>query len=461
MPAAPTKRSHLSWKYNKIVLRLPIPKPAQPILGRAMFRCVMPQTDMLAAETASLPILAEWRREIAGAKATGKDHLAAEMMGLRTQLEAINGEPFSVALGEAWEKIWRLLARLGGIAVVQQRQIRAAAQNDTASALAAFHKPVQARQTLALIDGTAQAVTPFTAHLAAWQAKTHLRGRYLHAAIASIEKFAAEVPCNLETLTGGMVQGWVEGLLKPADGSKGLLPSSVQKMLKGPRAYWTWMAANGHVDTDRKPFNEREVRDHRTARERKEAEVQSFTVPDVRRLFAQAADDRDLFAITKIGAYTGMRREEICSLTIDQVRTHDGIRYLHEVGDKSLAAIRNVPIPRTIAGLIDDLCANATPQGYLIHDGAKDKHGFRGDTVGRRFSTMKAAMGFKKRVQCFHSLRHGAIKAMKDQQIVVTPMLLSIIKNIVGHHDPDETTGRYAGISGMAEKLRVIETIRY
>ena len=70
-------------------------------------------------------------------------------------------------------------------------------------------------------------------------------------------------------------------------------------------------------------------------------------------------------------------------------------------------------------------------------------------------------MGFKKRVQCFHSLRHGAIKAMKDQQIVVTPMLLSIIKNIVGHHDLDETTGRYAGISGMAEKLRVIETIRY
>ena len=100
------------------------------------------------------------------------------------------------------------------------------------------------------------------------------------------------------------------------------------------------MAANGHVDADRKPFNEREVRDYRTARERKEAEVQLFTVPDVRRLFAQAADDRDLFAITKIG-YTGMRREEICSLTIDQVRTHDGIRYLHEVGVQSLAAIRN------------------------------------------------------------------------------------------------------------------------
>jgi hypothetical protein len=73
---------------------------------------------------------------------------------------------------------------------------------------------------------------------------------------------------------------------------------------------------------------------------------------------------------------------------------------------------------------------------------------------------MKTAMGFRKRVQTFHSLRKSAIKAMKEQRGLTLLYFESIVKNIVGHEDGDITSGLYAGDASMADKKLVIETIR-
>lgn len=113
-----------------------------------------------------------------------------------------------------------------------------------------------------------------------------------------------------------------DGQLRPTDGSKAVLPDTVRKKLTGLKSYWAWMQDNDLADKERHQFTKRPIRDHRIARERMEAQPKAFDVADVPRLCQQAeADaDRDLFAITKIGAHTGMRREEICGLKVDQVR---------------------------------------------------------------------------------------------------------------------------------------------
>jgi integrase len=223
------------------------------------------------------------------------------------------------------------------------------------------------------------------------------------------------------------------------------------------------MQDNRKVDQEWHPFTNRSVRDHRTARERLEAQPKAFDAIDVPRLWQHAEADRDLYSLIQIGAHTAMRREEICALKVSQVRTDiaTGIRYLLEVGDKTESAIRNVPIPSAIATLIDELVANATADDYLIHDGTIDQFGFRGGGVGGRFSDLKAAMGFGSQYQ-FRSLRKTAIRCMKVQRKVVgLEFYESIVKNIVGHKDKDITSGRYAGVSGLADKLLVIETIGY
>jgi hypothetical protein len=112
---------------------------------------------------------------------------------------------------------------------------------------------------------------------------------------------------DLETLAGGMVQKWIDGQLRPTDGSKAALPDTVRKKLTGLKSYWAWMQDNDLADKERHPFTKRPIRDHRTARERMDAKPKAFDVADLPRLWKQAeADgDRDLFAITKIGAHTG------------------------------------------------------------------------------------------------------------------------------------------------------------
>ena len=50
---------------------------------------------------------------------------------------------------------------------------------------------------------------------------------------------------------------------------------------------------------------------------------------------------------------------------------------------------------------------------------------------------------------------------MKEQRTVVLPFYESIVMNIVGHKDKNITSGRYAGVSGLQDKLTVIETISY
>jgi hypothetical protein len=55
MPAAPATFPGLSWKYNRIVLRRGIPKPLQGILGRKMFRTVMPQSGAVRLTRHRLP----------------------------------------------------------------------------------------------------------------------------------------------------------------------------------------------------------------------------------------------------------------------------------------------------------------------------------------------------------------------------------------------------------------------
>ena len=97
MPAAPTVFPYLSWKFNKIVLRLPIPKPVQPILGKPMFRLVMAQTTMPQAHAASLPIIAEWRQQIAEAQSASNDHRQAEVLRVRKAFEAWDGRALTAA----------------------------------------------------------------------------------------------------------------------------------------------------------------------------------------------------------------------------------------------------------------------------------------------------------------------------------------------------------------------------
>ena len=125
-------------------------------------------------------------------------------MRLRTRFETYREQPLTDAQIEFYEELYAFIGTQGGVSEVERRAIRAEALNRVES------RPARtARPTLALIDGTAQPLTPFTDHLAAWKERTNLRGKYLDQAVTAIKAFNKAVPCSLETLSARWCKdGW-------------------------------------------------------------------------------------------------------------------------------------------------------------------------------------------------------------------------------------------------------------
>jgi integrase len=450
MPAAPVVYRGLSWKFNRILLRRGIPKPVQPILGKRMFRVVMPQRDMEAAFVASCPIWDEWGRQIDAAKDASNDHLKAEVIRLRTRYQTYTDKELDDAGREFFDSIIVFLFQtFGGVTATVQRLALADAKGDTETALKALPAPAGALQLYHQISGQVVIQTPFLEHVDKWAASGELRGQHLQTSVAEVKAFAkAHKGCTLQSITQDMVQLWVRELLKPTDGRRPNLPATVAHKLNSLRQYWGWMQGGGLVDKTRKQFSEIKVKDLRSEVEIAEAERQRFTLPELRRILAASMDDPPLFTAIKLAYYTGARRNGVCSLTVNSVTTDEetGIRHF-TISEKTRAGTRRkVPVHPAIVEWVDDLIANAK-DGYLIHDCEIDVHGYRGNDIGERFSNLRDCLGFDSQRYTYHCIRKTF-----SHQLGKVGVIEQIINDIAGW-ETQRMQRHYAGEAELTTKL--------
>ena len=78
---------------------------------------------------------------------------------------------------------------------------------------------------------------------------------------------------------------------------------------------------------------------------------------------------------------------------------------------KTEAGVRDVPLHPAIAGLIDELVAQADREGWLIPV-KKNKYNDRGDAIGKRFTRLKQELGYDER-HVFHSIRHTVVHSFR------------------------------------------------
>jgi integrase len=459
MPATPAKFPHLSQKHRKQILRLPIPKPQQGSLGRKMFRAVMPQTDPQSAYIASLPIIADWRRQIETAKTGSRDQFQAEILRLRTEYERYQGKPLDADVCEVFGRILDFLfQRFGGVSAAAQRLALADAKGDAGQALQTLPAPVQARHALQQIIGLETPDTPFLYRLEAFKETTHLKGKALAQTVFALKGFAKAVNLSLEALqgpgAGNTVQKWLDDLRR----DRGLRSTTLMHKLSGLQAYWKWLHKREFVANEFGPFHRRDARDGRNGAEEADDDRMPFDPVDVPRLWRAAEEDGDpeLFAAIKLGAYTGIRRNGICSLTASSVVTdrESGIRYF-QVTEKTKSGRRKVPVHLAITDLVDAMIANADKDGYLFHSPGIDVFGYRGKDISVRFTALKAAMGFHEK-QDFHSLRHTFQSGLEHQGVRE-----KVRKNLMGHKVSDITDGRYGTVAPLTELRDGIEKLEY
>ena len=161
-----------------------------------------------------------------------------------------------------------------------------------------------------------------------------------------------------------------------------------------------------------------------------------------------------LSAIVAIGAYTGARIEEICSLRVADIKEIDGIACICIADAKTPAGIREVPIHNKIKDLIRTLSA-ASSDGYLLSGLTMNKYGDRSNAIGKRFGRLKTKLGYGPD-HVFHSIRKTVTTIFENSGVEE-----GLAADIVGHEKKTITYGLYSGGSSTKRKQEAINKISY
>lgn len=224
--------------------------------------------------------------------------------------------------------------------------------------------------------------------------------------------------CEVSTVSKKLAGRYVGDVLL----KKGHAPKTVKDTLSNLSAFWRWLEGRGLVEFNvwrgmsstvrgssrgtqpkRRPWNDEELL----------ALLQGIPTSD------------PLFPLVAIAAYTGMRREEVARLRVEDV-TEDDALCVRE--GKTAAALRRVPIHAALKPLIGRL-KETSKDGYLIPGlltGGFDKK--RGHYLGKRFGEIKTALGFTDVTLKFHTLRNAFMQRCEEGEVAE-----STTKLIVGH----------------------------
>ena len=163
-------------------------------------------------------------------------------------------------------------------------------------------------------------------------------------------------------------------------------------------------------------------------------------------------DDQQLLDLIQIGAYTGMRIEEICSLKIDDIDIKLGSFKVTD--SKTISGIREVPIHSKLKIRIKQLIKNSE-DGYLISGLTMNKYQDRSNAIGKRFGRLKTGLGFPS-LKVFHSIRKTVSTTFENNEV-----LENIVADIIGHDKPRMTYGKYSSGTNLKIKQEKIELLNY
>jgi integrase len=173
--------------------------------------------------------------------------------------------------------------------------------------------------------------------------------------------------------------------------------------------------------------------------------------------------------VALIAAYTGMRLEEICQLTVADIQTkgsNGGTVIVFDVhnGDdghklKTESSARLVPVHSELvrAGLLEYV--RALPSDGLLFPGLtrrKSKGGKIGARVGELFRKKLVKLGIKRARLCFHSFRHNVAGSLEAAGVAETDAA-----RVTGHAVKGITYGVYSSGPGLKRLAATVEGIRY
>jgi integrase len=238
-----------------------------------------------------------------------------------------------------------------------------------------------------------------------------------------------------------------------------LTPSSIRRITGSCRNFYKYLQKIKEISPDLpNPFvvpDDFKISDKPNSKAKYKTEPwQPFEPEDVEYLFACATmkGDLQLSDLILIGAYTGARIEEICSLKVEDI---DLKKFTFKINDsKTEAGKRLIPIHTKLKDRVD-LLIKASEDGFLISGLSENKYGDRSNAIGKRFGRLKTFEGYGKS-HVFHSIRKTLVTMLENQGVGE-----NVAADIVGHEKPRITYGLYSGGTTLQVMREALERISY
>lgn len=253
---------------------------------------------------------------------------------------------------------------------------------------------------------------------------------------------------TVEEISPKAVKDWMREL---ADGGTTL--SSRRRILYSCRGFWKRVVHDELASAEARPFNvPPSPHGYGPKKARKSDQRAPFESAEVVSLWQQAKTNGDskLADLIALGAYTGARIEELCSMTTSDVRGHT----LRIEEAKTEAGCRDVPIHAAIAALVERL-KKGSDDGYLLSGLTFNKYGDRSNAIGKRFGRMKTAMGLPA-TKVFHSIRKTVTTQLENAGVPV-----DTAADILGHEKTDFTYRVYSGGTTLDVKAKALAKVSY
>jgi len=190
------------------------------------------------------------------------------------------------------------------------------------------------------------------------------------------------------------------------------------RKLNALKQFWDYVHDQLDVDEIPDPWRDaiskKTKRANRTSNNKPLWEREAFTIKQLKQLYTEAKR-QDLKDLIKIAAYTGMRREEICSLS-----RIEGENFV-VLDAKTEAGNRRIPIHPKLRedNILERWEATKANLG-------SNKYGSKSDAIGKRFGRLKTSLGFEDNYT-FHSIRHSVASELfrvdSTQHLVISLIL--------------------------------------
>ncbi|HBR7318111.1 TPA: site-specific integrase [Klebsiella pneumoniae] len=261
---------------------------------------------------------------------------------------------------------------------------------------------------------------------------------------------------QLRDINRTTVTGWLDKLKSEK------APQTIQNYISALAQIWDLARNRYHDAPQDNPW-----RGHGLEAKSSKVSYEVFTHAELAKVFAALDGDTEMQAVTRIGMYSGMRLNEICSLRVENIRRIEGILCFEVTEGKTKSAARIIPVHNLIIDLVEALLQKPH-NGFLFYRASiTDRADGKRSTwhVNRFTRAKRKALGVvESERKVFHSLRHEVAQQLDRGGVDgKNPVPEDRIALLLGHErGKTETFKTYSkNAASPVELSRYIELINY